>query len=61
MTTKATPYDLWVEEDMQGIVRTRYRVTKTLFDATSDFQHIAIVQTAAQGCMLINDGDIKIS
>lgn len=61
MTTKANPFDLWVEEDLQGIVRTRYRVTKTLFDATSDFQHIAIVETAGLGRMLINDGDIMFS
>ncbi len=61
MSSKREPFNLWVEEDLQGVVRTRYRVTKTLFEATSQFQHIAIVETAGLGRMLINDGDIMLS
>ena len=61
MSSNRKPFHLWVEEDLQGIVRTRYRVTKTLFEATSRFQHIAIVETAGLGRMLINDGDIMLS
>ena len=61
MSSTKAPFDLWVEEDLQGIVRTRYRVTKTIFEATSRFQQIAIVETAGLGRMLINDGDVMLS
>ena len=61
MSSKRKALNLWVEEDQQGVVCTRYRVTKTLFEATSRFQHIAVVETAGLGRMLINDGDIMLS
>jgi len=58
---KIEPSNLWVEEDLQGVLCTRYRVKKTLFEATSRFQHIAIVETAGLGRMLLNDGDVMLS
>lgn len=61
MSSKRESFSLWVEEVLQGVICTRYRVTKTLFEATSQFQHIAIVETAGLGRMLINDGDIMLS
>ena len=52
---------LWVHEDHRGILRTGFRVNRTLYSAESDFQRIDIVETEGFGRMLFNDGAVMIS
>jgi spermidine synthase len=53
--------DLWVEEQHQDILTTRYRTRRTLFSGESDFQQIDIVETAGFGRMLLNDSVVMVS
>ncbi len=53
--------DLWIQETHQNAVALRFKVEKTLFSAKSPFQQVDVVQTAAHGGMLLNDGIIMVS
>ncbi len=50
---------MWLEEDQQSVLRTAYRVKRTLFSGESDYQHVEVVETsgpqdsAEEGCLSI--------
>jgi spermidine synthase len=53
--------DLWVEERNQDTHGVMFRVNKVLFRGESEFQTVEVVETAAHGRMLLNDGLIMVS
>ena len=53
--------DLWVEERHQDSHAYRFRVERVFFRGQSEFQTVDIVETAAHGRMLLNDGLIMLS
>lgn len=53
--------DLWIEERHQDSQANRFRVERVLFRGKSGFQTVAIVQTAAHGRLLLNDGLFMLS
>ncbi|MEZ4386963.1 MAG: polyamine aminopropyltransferase [Candidatus Krumholzibacteriia bacterium] len=53
--------DLWVEERNQDTHGVMFRVEKVLFRGKSEFQTVEVVETAAHGRMLLNDGLIMVS
>ncbi|HOX24320.1 MAG TPA: polyamine aminopropyltransferase [Candidatus Krumholzibacteria bacterium] len=53
--------DLWVEERNQDTHAVRFRVERVLFRGESEFQTVEIVETAAHGRMLLNDGLIMLT
>ena len=59
--TAKHPLQLWAEELYQGDLRLQYRVLRTLFSGESPFQQIDIVESAAFGRMLFNDGVVMTS
>lgn len=48
----------WIEECYQGLTAYRFKITDTLFDQQSPFQHVQIVTTEAYGRMLLLDGAV---
>lgn len=59
MTTK--PPDPWIEEDQHDSLKLRYRIKKTLLEAESGFQRIAIAETHGFGRMLFHDDIAMLS
>src|SRR6056297_1328930 len=53
--------NLWVREIHQDAVALSFKVKKTLFSGTSDYQQVDVVQTADHGVMLLNDGIVMVS
>lgn len=53
--------DLWIEERNQDTHAVRLRVESVLFSGESEFQTVAIVETAAHGRLLLNDGMIMLT
>jgi spermidine synthase len=51
----------WIDEEYQGIVRTGFRTTKSLFKGKSPFQSVEVVQTAGHGKLLLIDGMTMVS
>jgi len=56
-----TGMDLWVEERFHDVAAARFRVRRVLFAGQSEFQHVEVVETAAHGRMLLNDGMVMLS
>lgn len=59
--TAKKPLALWAQEEHQGNLQLRYRVTRTLFSEESEFQRIDIVETSGYGKMLFNDSIAMLS
>ena len=57
----SSPMDMWVEERHKDYYGTRFRCKKILFSGKSDYQYIDVVETAAHGRMLLNDGIVMFS
>lgn len=53
--------NLWVEEVYQDYYAMRFKVEKTLFSGTSEFQSVDVVETRGHGRMLLNDGLVMVS
>ena len=53
--------NLWVSEEHKGAVATSFRISKTLFSGRSRFQQVDVVESAAHGRMLLNDGVVMLS
>ena len=53
--------ELWVTETHDNSMRLGFRVEKTLFTGKSPYQKVDVVETAAHGVMLLNDGLIMLS
>lgn len=53
--------ELWIEERYHDFYSMRFRIEKTLFAGTSDFQHIEVLQTSGHGKMLLNDGLVMVT
>ena len=53
--------DLWIEERHQNNSARSFRVEDVLFQGRSEFQSVAVVQTADHGRMLLNDGLIMLT
>ena len=53
--------DIWVEERHKDYYGTRFRCKNILFSGKSDYQYIDVVETAAHGRMLLNDGIVMFS
>ncbi len=53
--------DLWIQERHKDAQANAFRVTNVLFDGRSEFQAVAVVETAAHGRMLLNDGLIMLT
>ena len=51
----------WADEEYQGIVRTGFRLKKSLFKGKSPFQTVEVVQTAGHGKLLLIDGMTMVS
>ncbi len=56
-----THLSLWAADRLHNISELRFRVTKTLMSARSEFQHVAVVDTEGYGRMLFNDSVAMIS
>jgi spermidine synthase len=52
--------DLWVEERNRDTHAVRFRVERVLYRGRSEYQDVEIVETAAHGRMLLNDGLIML-
>jgi spermidine synthase len=53
--------DRWHEEDQDGFLSVRFRVTKTLHDVNSRFQRVEVLDSAGFGKILVTDGSIMLS
>ena len=53
--------DLWLREVHQDAVALAFRVVRTIFSGRSDYQRVDVVETAAHGRMLLNDGVVMLS
>jgi spermidine synthase len=51
----------WVEEDQEGELCLRYRISGRLFDVESEHQRVEVVESEGYGRMLINDGTVMLS
>ena len=51
----------WVEEEHEGCLRLCYRVRERLFSATSEHQHVEIVDTEGFGRVLLTDSIAQVS
>ena len=51
----------WADEEYQGIVRTGFRLKKSLFKGKSPFQTVEVVETAGHGKLLLIDGMTMVS
>ena len=51
----------WADEEYLGIVRTGFRLKKSLFKGRSQFQSVEVVQTAGHGKLLLIDGMTMVS
>ncbi|MCB0343754.1 MAG: polyamine aminopropyltransferase [Bdellovibrionales bacterium] len=60
-TTPTPELDLWVEERHRDIVGARFKVLRTLFSGTSEYQKVDVVESAGFGKMLFNDGLAMVS
>ncbi|MBI3549975.1 MAG: polyamine aminopropyltransferase [Elusimicrobia bacterium] len=53
--------DIWIEERHRAGVAARFRIKQVLFQGTSPFQEVTIVDTVPLGKMLLNDGLVMVS
>lgn len=53
--------DMWYEEKFQDVYGMRYRLKKTLMSQKSEFQQVDVIETAAHGKMLMNDGLVMVT
>ena len=53
--------DLWVSEVYKGVSALSFKADRTLFSGNSPFQRVDMVQSAAHGPMLFNDGMVMLS
>ena len=51
----------WADEEYQGIVRTGFRLKRSLFKGKSPFQTVEVVETAGHGKLLLIDGMTMVS
>ena len=53
--------EIWYEEKHEDYYGMRFRVKKTLFSGTSEFQHVEVIETVGHGKMLTNDGLVMVT
>lgn len=51
----------WADEEYQGVVRTGFRLKRSLFKGKSPFQTVEVVETAGHGKLLLIDGMTMVS